>query len=82
MWWKGLILALYLVLMFLLSRLLEAVTYYEGGYLASRLLDPVSLSVRKLKTLLENRGVKYAGIVEKSELNKIVKESGNSLQYV
>ncbi len=76
MWWKLLLLSLYLVLLFILSRILEAVAYYEGGYLASRLLDPVSLSVRRLKTLLDQRGVSYAGVVERHELTELVDASG------
>ena len=76
MWWKLVLLMLYLAVLFVLSRILEAVAYYEGGYLASRLLDPVSLSVRKLKILLDQRGVSYAGVVEKQELTELVDASG------
>lgn len=76
MWWKLLLLTLYLGVLFLLSRLLEAVAWYEGGYLASRLLDPVSLSVKKLKMLLDQRGVSYAGVVEKQELTDLMEASG------
>ena len=57
-------------------RLLETVAYLEGGYLSSRLLDPVSLSVKRLKTLLDQRGVSYAGVVEKKELTDLVDASG------
>ena len=46
------------------------------SYLSSRLLDPVSLSVKKLKTLLDHRGVSYAGVVEKNELYDLVNGSG------
>ena len=76
MWYKVLLFALFLVLLFILSRLREAIAYYEGGYLASRLLDPVSLSARKLKLLLDQRGVSYAGIIEKTELNNLVETTG------
>ena len=76
MWWKLFLLALYLSALFLLSRVLETVSYYEGGYLASRILDPVSLSVRKLKLLLDQRGVSYAGVVEKYELTELIHNSG------
>ena len=78
MWWKLLLLTLYLAVLFVLSRILEAVAYYDSGYLASRLLDPVALSVRKLKTLLDQRGVSYAGVVEKQELTDLVDASGIS----
>ncbi len=67
---------LYLAVLVILSRILEVVAYYESGYLASHLLDPVSLSVRKLKTLLDQRGVSYAGVVEKQELTGLVDASG------
>ena len=70
------LLTLYLGVLFLLSRFLETVAWYEGGYLASRLLDPVSLSVKKLKTLLDQRGVSYAGVVEKQELTDLMEGSG------
>ena len=76
MWWKIFLLAVYLTVLFVLSRLLETVAYYEGGYLASRLLDPVSLSVRRLKLLLDQRGVSYAGVVEKQELTELIESSG------
>lgn len=76
MWWKLFLLTLYLVALFLLSRILETVAYYEGGYLASRILDPVSLSVKKLKLLLDQRGVSYAGVVEKQELTELIENSG------
>ena len=76
MWWKLILLTLYLAVLVILSHILEVVAYYEAGYLASRLLDPVSLSVRKLKTLLDQRGVSYAGVVEKQELTDLVDASG------
>ena len=54
----------------------------EGGYLSSRLLDPVSLSVKRLKTLLDQRGVSYAGVVEKQELTDLVDASGIKISHV
>ena len=81
MWWKLFLLALYLTVLFILSRLLETVAYYEGGYLASRLLDPVSLSVRRLKLLLDQRGVSYAGVVEKQELTELIENSGMVIMF-
>jgi len=76
MWWKLVLLTIYLAVLFILSRILEAVTHYQGGYLPSRLLDPVSLSVRRLKALLDQRGVSYTGIVERHELTELVQQSG------
>ena len=81
MWWKIFLLAVYLTILFVLSRLLETVAYYEGGYLASRLLDPVSLSVRRLKLLLDQRGVSYAGVVEKQELTELIENSGMVIMF-
>ena len=68
-------LTLYLAMLFILSRILEAVAYYEGR-VASHLIDPVSLGVRKLKLLLDKRGVSYAGVVEKPEMTDLVETSG------
>ena len=65
-------------MLFILSRILEAVAYYEGR-VASHLIDPVSLGVRKLKLLLDKRGVSYAGVVEKPEMTELVEASGTSL---
>jgi len=76
MWWKLVLLAIYLAVLFVLSRILEVVTNYQGGYLPSRLLDPVSLSVQRLKALLDQRGVSYTGIVERRELTELVQQSG------
>ena len=76
MWLKLVLLTVYLGLLFILSRFLETVAYYDSGYLASRILDPVSLSVRKLKILLDQRGMSYTGLVEKKELTELVEASG------
>jgi len=75
MLWKLVLLTLYLAMLFILSRILEAVAYYEGR-VASHLIDPVSLGVRKLKLLLDKRGVSYAGVVEKPEMTDLVETSG------
>ena len=76
MWWKLVLLTIYLAVLFVLSRILEVMTHYQGGYLPSRLLDPVSLSVQRLKALLDQRGVSYTGIVERHELTELVQQSG------
>ena len=78
MWWKLVLLTVYLAVLFILSRILEVVTHYQAGYLPSRLLDPVSLSVRRLKALLDQRGVSYTGVVERQELTELVHQSGMS----
>ncbi|GFU61281.1 e3 ubiquitin-protein ligase RNF103 [Nephila pilipes] len=63
----------------MLSRLLEAAScYHDTGTLLTSfaVLDPITLSVKKLKQLLDDRGVSYAGIVEKQELVELVQSSG------
>ena len=71
------LLCVYLAVLVLLARLLEAVAYLEGGSLANKLLDPVALSVRRLKILLDRRGISYAGVVEKQELTELINASGD-----
>jgi E3 ubiquitin-protein ligase RNF103 len=72
MWWKLVLLTIYLAVLFVLSRILEVFSNYHGG-----LLDPVSLSVRKLKAILDQRGISYNGVVERYELTSLVQTSGN-----
>lgn len=84
MWLKLFLLTLYLVFLFVLSRLLETATWYHdtGTFLTSfAVLDPISLSVKKLKQLLDDRGVSYTGVVEKQELIALVKSSGKIFIY-
>ncbi|XP_013383163.1 LOW QUALITY PROTEIN: E3 ubiquitin-protein ligase RNF103-like [Lingula anatina] len=76
MYLKLLLLMIYILILFVLARILEAVSWYETGYLASKILDPMALSVRKLKLLLDQRGVSYAGVVEKRELKDLVDNMG------
>ena len=70
------LLLIYLSVLFLLARLLEAISWYEQGQLSRSLLDPMTLSVLKLKALLEQRGISYDNVVEKSELTELVEASG------
>ena len=77
MWLKLCLLLMYITVLFMLARLVEALTWYETGSLSRRLLDPMTLSVAKLKALLEQRGVSYDTVVEKAELTKLVEGSGN-----
>lgn len=68
----------YFVIVFLTTRILEiSSTWLGAGCLASQLLDPFALSVKKLKSILEHRGVSYTGVVEKKELVVLVDVSGN-----
>ena len=76
MWLKLCLLLMYITVLFLLARLVEALTWYETGSLSRRLLDPMTLSVAKLKALLEQRGVSYDAVVEKAELTQLVEGSG------
>lgn len=84
MWLKLCFIVLYVLLLFVLARLFEALAWCELGLpglpncssLNCRLLDPVLLSVAQLKALLDQRGLSYEGVVEKSELTKLVTSSG------
>ncbi|XP_015917151.2 E3 ubiquitin-protein ligase RNF103 [Parasteatoda tepidariorum] len=79
MWLKLLLLTLYFVFLFVLCRMLETFSWYnDTGSLVTSfvVLDPISLSVKKLKELLDNRGVSYSGVFEKPELVELVKSSG------
>lgn len=76
MWLKITLLLIYLSVLFLLARLLEAIAWYEHGQLSRSLLDPMTLSVLKLKALLEQRGISYDNVVEKLELTELVEASG------
>ncbi|XP_001641176.2 E3 ubiquitin-protein ligase RNF103 [Nematostella vectensis] len=74
---KLLLLLVYFFLIFLTTRFLElTASWFEAGCIASQLFDPLSLSVRKLKAILDQRGVSYNGVVEKSELADLVEVSG------
>ncbi|KAL8572682.1 hypothetical protein ACOMHN_049811 [Nucella lapillus] len=75
MWLKLCLLLIYIIVLFLLARLVEALTWYETGSLSRRLLDPMTVSVAKLKALLEQRGVSYDTVVEKAELTQLVEGS-------
>ncbi|XP_055953105.1 E3 ubiquitin-protein ligase RNF103-like [Argiope bruennichi] len=80
MWLKVVLLATYLLCLFLLSRLFEAASWYhDTGTLISSFaaLNPIELSVKKLKQLLDDRGVSYSGVVEKQELVALVESSGS-----
>ena len=66
----------YIVILFILARLLEAIEWIEVGNLSRRLLDPMTMSVIKLKALLDQRGINYEGAIEKQELAELVESSG------
>jgi len=75
-WVQATLLTIYLVLVFVLCRILDLVLWYQHGISSTQIVDPLLLSVRQLKQLLENRGVSYAGYVEKKDLAQLVEASG------
>ncbi|XP_074530158.1 E3 ubiquitin-protein ligase RNF103 isoform X2 [Halichoeres trimaculatus] len=76
MWLRLFFLLLYFLLLFLLARIFEAVVWYETGMFSTQLVDPVSLSYKKLKTILETRGLGYSGLAEKRDVSELVEKSG------
>ncbi|XP_056626366.1 E3 ubiquitin-protein ligase RNF103 [Triplophysa dalaica] len=80
MWWKLFFLLLYFFMLFILSRLFEAVVWYETGLFATQLVDPVTLSFKKLKTILECRGLGYSGLAEKRDVRELMENSGELMQ--
>uniref|UniRef100_UPI003AAFC738 E3 ubiquitin-protein ligase RNF103 isoform X3 n=1 Tax=Centroberyx gerrardi TaxID=166262 RepID=UPI003AAFC738 len=80
MWLKLFFLLLYFMVLFMLARFFEAVVWYETGVFATQLVDPVSLSYKKLKTILECRGLGYSGLAEKKDVSELVEKSGELTQ--
>lgn len=76
MWLKLFFLLLYFLVLFILARFFEAVVWYETGFFATQLVDPVALSFKKLKTILECRGLGYSGLLEKKDVTELVEKSG------
>lgn len=62
----------------MLARLFETVVWYESGLFATQLVDPVTLSYRKLKTILECRGLGYSGLEEKKDVSDLLEKSGKA----
>lgn len=77
MWLKLFFLLLYFLVLFVLARFFEAIVWYETGIFATQLVDPVTLSFKKLKTILEGRGLGYSGLAEKRDVRELVENSGN-----
>uniref|UniRef100_A0A3Q3EE22 Ring finger protein 103 n=1 Tax=Kryptolebias marmoratus TaxID=37003 RepID=A0A3Q3EE22_KRYMA len=80
MWLKLFFLLLYFTVLFLLARIFEAVVWYETGTFATQLVDPVTVSYTKLKTILECRGLGYSGLAEKKDVSELVEKSGELTQ--
>lgn len=76
MWLKLFFLLLYFLILFVLARFFEAIVWYETGIFATQLVDPVALSFKKLKTILECRGLGYSGLPEKKDVRELVEKSG------
>lgn len=76
MWLKLFFLLLYFLVLFVLARFFEAIVWYETGFFATQLVDPVALSFKKLKTILECRGLGYSGLLEKKDVRELVEKSG------
>ncbi|XP_028271695.1 E3 ubiquitin-protein ligase RNF103 isoform X2 [Parambassis ranga] len=80
MWLKLFFLLLYFIVLFMLARIFETVVWYETGMFATQLVDPVTLSYKKLKTILECRGLGYSGLAEKNDVSELVEKSGELTQ--
>lgn len=75
---KVVLVLIYLLLVFVAAKVLDiSSSWLELSCVASPLFNPFALSVKKLKSLLDERGVSYAGVVDKRELAQLVKESGS-----
>ncbi|XP_046385608.1 E3 ubiquitin-protein ligase RNF103-like [Ischnura elegans] len=74
------LLILYLSMIFIISRLHDLVLWLHNGFSSTEIVDPLLLSVRQLKHLLEVRGVSYNGCVEKHELASLVDASADVTQ--
>ncbi|XP_063313698.1 E3 ubiquitin-protein ligase RNF103 isoform X1 [Pelobates fuscus] len=80
MWLKLFFLLLYFLIVFVLARFFETIVWYETGIFASQLVDPVTLSFHQLKTILECRGLGYAGLPEKRDVRELVEKSGDLME--
>ncbi|XP_034765554.2 E3 ubiquitin-protein ligase RNF103-like isoform X1 [Acipenser ruthenus] len=80
MWLKLFLLLLYFLMLFVLARFFEASVWYESGIFATQLVDPVTLSFKKLKTILECRGLGYSGLPEKKDVRELVEKSGDLME--
>ncbi|NXC77539.1 RN103 ligase, partial [Anhinga anhinga] len=80
MWVKLCCLLLYFLALFVGGRVFEAVAWYESGFLATQLVDPVALSFRKLRTILECRGLGHSGLPEKKDVRELVEKSGDLME--
>lgn len=80
LWSQVILFFVYAVLVFFVSRIIDLVLWYHQGMPSTQIVDPLLLSVRQLKQLLENRGVSYTGYVEKKELAQLAEETAHIVQ--
>uniref|UniRef100_UPI00358DE7A8 E3 ubiquitin-protein ligase RNF103 n=1 Tax=Myxine glutinosa TaxID=7769 RepID=UPI00358DE7A8 len=76
MWARLLLLLLYLCLLFLLARLLEAAAWCSSAEFALRLADPMELSLRRLRVLLESRGLSFGATLGRADAGRLLESSG------
>ncbi len=75
MWQKLVVLLLYSLFLFIVFRTCEWYYYGPLGALPS-VIRPMALSARKLRAVLEHRGLLYTGMFEKPELAQVLDLSG------
>ncbi|NWX96386.1 RN103 ligase, partial [Nothoprocta ornata] len=80
MWLKLLLLLLYFAALFALARVLEAAAWGEAGFFATQLVDPLALSVRRLRTILEGRGLGPAAPPARGHARQLVEKSGDLME--
>ncbi|KAM9375410.1 E3 ubiquitin-protein ligase RNF103 [Pholidichthys leucotaenia] len=80
MWLKLFFLLLYFLVLFMLARIFETVVWYETGTFSAQLVDPVTLSYKQLKTILEVRGLGCSGLAQKEDVSDLVEKSGELTQ--
>ena len=66
----------FLILAISISRLIDFIICYHNGISPTQIVDPLLLSIRQLKYLLEIRGISNIGYLEKKELAHLVATSG------
>ncbi|CAG0895062.1 unnamed protein product [Darwinula stevensoni] len=79
LWLKSIPLLGYAILLLSSSKILDLADWYASGRAAdsSSILDPSTLSVRELKTLIEVRGLHGTSAIEKEDLVQLLKSTGN-----
>ena len=78
MWLKLLLLVAYVILLLAFSRILEVAEWYTYGRItySSTILNPMTLSVHELKSLIEGRGLDSTIVIEKQDLVQLLVSTG------